>query len=243
MGLGALVAITGFMRNHMGISGFIAMAAGVIVGNITVLEPLRYLIPVALFLMLYPSMLDVRPEWLAAVLTEPRLPFIALIMNFVISPVMIAGVSHLFRLHDTPAVLTGITLFGTLPCGGMIAAFTVILGGNVALTVLVTTLSYLLSLVMVPFWTKLLIGQVVPVSPLLILISRSISRFLNLSHSDSTAMVMSTTAKNNAVAMALALSAFGTDVGMVIAFTGPITQFPIMLTYLKIAQTRMERKT
>jgi len=77
----------------------------------------------------------------------------------------------------------------------------------------------------------------------LILISRTISRFLNLSHADSTAMVMSTTAKNNAVAMALALSAFGTDVGMVIAFTGPITQFPIMLTYLKIAQTRMERKT
>ena len=45
------------------------------------------------------------------------------------------------------------------------------------------------------------------------------------------------------IAMALALSAFGTDVGMVIAFTGPITQFPIMLTYLKIAQTRMGRKT
>ena len=167
--LTALNRLGGFMRNHMGISGFIAMTAGVIVGKIVELEALRYLIPVALFLMLYPSMLDVRPEGLAAVLTEPRLPVIALVMNFVISPVMIAGVSHLFRLHDTPAVLTGITLFGTLPCGGMIAAFTVILGGNVSLTVLVTTLSYLLSLVMVPFWTELLIGQVVPVSPLLML--------------------------------------------------------------------------
>jgi arsenite transporter len=321
--LTALNRLGGYLKNHMGISGFIAMAAGLIVGNITVLEPLRYLIPVALFLMLYPSMLDVRPEGLAAVLAAPRLPVIALAMNFVISPVMIGGLSHLFSLHDTPAVLAGITLFGTLPCGGMIAAFTVILGGNVALTVLVTTLSYLLSLVMVPFWTKLLIGQVVPVSPLLmlkylfmiivipwvmadltrrpllkakgdagfqavrkkllvlpgiglvvllftvfvlngrnllaepalilkimlpagsflivlILIAWSISRLLNLSYADSTAMIMSTTAKNNAVAMALALSAFGTDVGMVIAFTGPITQFPIMLTFLKIAQTRMK---
>jgi arsenite transporter len=320
--LTALNRLGDYLKNHMGISGFIAMAAGVVVGNITAIESLRYLIPVALFLMLYPSMLDVRPERLAAVLTEPRLPIIALVMNFVLSPIMIAGVSRLFNLHDTPAVLTGITLFGILPCGGMIAAFTVILGGNVSLTVLVTTLSYLLSLFMVPFWTKLLIGQVVPVSPLLmlkylfmiivipwvmadltrrrvlktrgetgfqaarkkllvmpgiglvvllfsvfvlngrnllaepaliikimlpagsflivlILIALSISRILNLSYADSTAMVMSTTAKNNAVAMALALSAFGTDVGMVIAFTGPITQFPIMLTYLKIAQTRM----
>jgi ACR3 family arsenite efflux pump ArsB len=74
LGPGALVAITGFMKNHMGISGFVAMAAGVIVGKIVELEALRYLIPVALFLMLYPSMLDVRPEGLAAVLTEPRLP-------------------------------------------------------------------------------------------------------------------------------------------------------------------------
>ena len=90
----ALDRLGGYLKNHMGISGFIAMAAGVIVGNITVLEPLRYLIPVALFLMLYPSMLDVRPEGLAAVLAAPRLPIIALIMNFIISPVMIAGVSH-----------------------------------------------------------------------------------------------------------------------------------------------------
>ena len=54
-------------------------------------------------------------------------------------------------------------------------------------------------------------------------------------------MVMSTTAKNNAMAMALALSAFGTEVGMVTAFTGPMTQFPIMIAYLKIAQAKMKR--
>ena len=34
---------------------------------------------------------------------------------------------------------------------------------------------------------------------------------------------------NNAISMALALTVFGTDVGMIIAFTGPLTQFPIMI--------------
>ena len=322
--LNILRSLSNGLRKHLGINGFLAMAAGVVVGNLVQLEALRYVIPAALFLMLYPSMLDVRPDSLAVVLTQPKLPLIALVMNFILSPLMLAGIIHLFQLHDDPSVLTGITLYGTIPCGGMIAAFTAILHGNVALTVLITTLSYLLSLIMVPLWTELLIGKIVPVSPLLIIkhlfiiivipwimadltrrlvlkkkgedgfqkvrnelmvlpgigmvlllfsifvlngrsvvaepllilrivfpvggflvaliiIARFISKFLRLNHADSTAMVMSTTAKNNAIAMALALSAFGTEVGMVTAFTGPMTQFPIMIAYLKIAQAKMKR--
>ena len=76
---------------------------------------------------------------------------------------------------------------------------------------------------------------------ILILAATLIFKMLQLNHADSTAMVMSTTAKNNAVAMALALSAFGTDVAMIIAFTGPMTQFPTMMTYLKIAQAKMKK--
>ena len=322
--LNTLKRLSNGLRRHLGMNGFLAMAAGVVVGNFIQLEALRYIIPVALFLMLYPSMLDVPPESLTAVLIQPKLPLIALVMNFLVSPLMIAGINHLFRLHDNPSVLTGITLYGTLPCGGLIAAFTAILRGNVALTVLITALSYLLSLIMVPLWTEFLIGHVVPVSPLLIIknlfiiivmpwiiadltrrlvlkkmgverfqkirnelmvlpgigmvillfsifmlngrrviiepllilkivfpvgsflvtlivIGRCVSRLLRLNHADSTAMIMSTTAKNNAMAMALALSAFGTEVGMVTAFTGPMTQFPIMIAYLRIAQAEMKK--
>lgn len=300
------------------------MAAGVAVGNLIELEAIRYVIPAALFLMLYPSMLDVRAENLAAVLTQPKLPAVALGMNFILSPVLLLGINHLFRLYDHPSVLTGITLYGVLPCGGMISAFTAILCGNISLTVLNTTVSYLLSLIMVPFWTEFLIGKVVPVSSLLIIkhlfiiiiipwlmaditrrmilkrkgkngfqraknefmvlpgigmvlllfsifvlngrrvvaepmlilkivfpvgcflvvliiTARLISKLLRLTHADATAMVMSTTAKNNATAMALALSAFGTDVGMVTAFTGPMVQFPTMITYLRFAQAKMKR--
>ena len=323
--LNMLKRLSNGLRKHLGIAGFLSMVAGVGVGNFIQLEVLRYFLPVALFLMLYPSMLDVRAENLTAVLSQPKVPIIALSMNFMLSPIMLAGLNHLFQLYDNPSVLTGITLYGTLPCGGMISAFTAILGGNVALTVLITTLSYLLSLIMVPLWTELLIGKVVPVSsflivkhlfiiiiipgfmadltrrlilkakgedgfqkvrnelmvlpgigmvlllfsifvlngrlvvaePMLILkivfpvgsflvaliiIARFISKLLRLNHADSTALVMSTTAKNNAMAMALGLSAFGTDVGMVTAFTGPMTQFPTMITYLKIAQAKIRRE-
>ena len=300
------------------------MVAGFVVGNLIQLEAIRYVIPAALFLMLYPSMLDVRPESLAEVLTQPKLPAVALGMNFILSPIMLMGINHLFRLYEHPSVLTGIALYGTLPCGGLIGAFTAILGGNVALTVLNTTLSYLLCLIMVPLWTEFLIGKVVPVSSLLIIknlfiiiiipwlmaditrrmilkkkgesgfqraknelmvlpgigmvlvlfsifvlngrrvaaepllilkvvfpvgvflvvliiTARFISKLLRLSPADATAMVMSTTAKNNATAMALALSAFGTDVGMVTAFTGPMAQFPTMITYLKFVQAKRKR--
>jgi len=122
--LNILKSLSGGLRKHLGINGFLAMAAGVVVGNFIQLEALRYVIPAALFLMLYPSMLDVRPKTLAAVLTQPKLPLIALAMNFVLSPLLLAGINHLFQLHDNPSLLTGITLYGTIPCGGMIAAFT-----------------------------------------------------------------------------------------------------------------------
>jgi ACR3 family arsenite efflux pump ArsB len=94
---------------------------------------------------------------------------LALAGNFVVSPLLIATVAYVFSLQATPSLMIGIILFGIIPCGGMVPAYTGMLGGNVSLSVTITAVSLLLSVVIVPFWAETLIGQVVPVPTLLIL--------------------------------------------------------------------------
>ena len=61
------------------------------------------------------------------------------------------------------------------------------------------------------------------------------NRALKTAYEDSVAFTISTTAKNNAIAMALALSAFGPEVALTHAVAGPLVQLPIMLSYLKLS--------
>ncbi|MFC1835739.1 arsenic resistance protein [Thermodesulfobacteriota bacterium] len=68
-----------------------------------------------------------------------------------------------------------------------------------------------------------------------------LSRILNSSPKDETALTISTSAKNNAVAIAVGGSAFGTDVATVIAIIGPVVQLPIMLAYVRLSQAAVLR--
>ncbi len=199
-------------------------------------------------------------------------------------------------------------------------AFTGMLNGNISLSVAIAASSYILSIGIVPLWTKLLIGEMLPVPLLLItkhlfaiivlpmtladmtrrittkrkgvyafhnikeqmkdfsslglimllfiifvlngklvlndpglilmivfpvcsflmvllIFSTIICKIVRSSRKDSIAFTISVCAKNNALSLALALSVFGTDVGLVNAIAGPMVQFPFMLSYLKFIQT------
>lgn len=297
----------------------LAMASGIVFGGQFNEALLKMTMPVALFFILYPAMLDVDLKRMKRAMHKPGLLLTAFIMIFFISPLLIFGLLRLLLAEQDQNLMVGLVLFGIMPCGNLAPAFTNMLRGNVTLSTAILTLSLLLSIGIVPLWTKLLIGVLVPVpfvtimkylllivwlpmlmarltrrllvrrnggrtyahfrkrlemgssfglmlflfvvfsltgrqvidNPvmilkilcpvllfLLLLIAISIlaGRLLVASHEDAVSLTMSITPKNNAVAMALAFSAFGADVALVNAIAGPLVQLPLMLGYIRFCK-------
>lgn len=144
-----------------------AMLLGLSLGRICRPHFLEKVIFLALFLMLYPAMFEVDFPAVRRVVTSPGLVVAALFLNFLISPLLIFGVLHLFGEIDEPNVIVGIILYGSVPGGGMAPAFTGMLGGNVSLSVTIAAIGSILSLGMVPLWANLLIGAQMEAPPLL----------------------------------------------------------------------------
>jgi len=65
--------------------------------------------------------------------------------------------------------------------------------------------------------------------------SMLLAKAARASCSDSVALVISSTARNTALAMALAVSYFGPETSLFIAVAGPLVQLPGMLVFLKVA--------
>lgn len=299
----------------------LAMLLGLFVGKVWKPQCIDVLIPLSLTMMLFPMMLDVDASGIKRALVAPGLVIAALLLNFLVSPLLMAGILHLFLGTEGLDLAVGMILYGTMPCGGMVPAFTGMLRGNVNLSVTITTVSLMGSLALVPFWTRYLIGTRVDVPALLVfkhlcfiiivplmlalltrgiivskmgeatfstakeqikglsslglcmllfvmsllygervvheplmvlriagpvsafliilfLLSSLLGRVFGFYHEDAIALTLGTTAKNNAIALALAFSTFGTDTAVVNAIAGPLVQLPILLAFIALNRPR-----
>ncbi len=296
---------------------FGAIAMGLCAGHFYRPQRVEVLVFLALLLMLYPAMLEVDLAGFKRVILQPGLVIAALFLNFVVSPILIFGLLHLFEGRNESNLVVGIILYGTVPGGNMAPAFTGMLKGNVNFSVTIAAISSILSLGIVPFWTKCLIGNQMVVPAALIfrhlcfivaipLILAALTRWISvtrngesafrglkqrvqvLSHfglfvmlfamslmygdrvaneplfvlriagpvcafllilfllsglvgkvlcahaGDAVALTLGTTAKNNAVSLALAFSVFGGDAALVNAIAGPLVQLPMLLAYVAL---------
>lgn len=141
----------------------LAMASGICFGGLFNEALLEMTMPVALFFIIYPAMLDVDLRQMKRAIHKPGLMLTALVMNFLLSPLLIVGLLHLLLAEQDQNLMVGLVLFGIMPSGNLAPAFTKMLRGNVTLSTAILTLSLLLSIGIVPLWTKLLIGVMVPV--------------------------------------------------------------------------------
>jgi len=162
-----IVRIVKHLRQKLWIYAFAVFGAGVGIGRVHPLPDLRFLIPLALLMMLFPAFLDVDKEKLRYVTARPLPFFAALVFNIALAPPLMYVLTG--WLGDEATGLTvGLLIFGMIPAGGMGPAYTGMLRGNVNLAVAVSAVSLLLTLVTVPFWSRLLIGRVVAVPVALI---------------------------------------------------------------------------
>ncbi len=129
---------------------------------------LKQVMPLLLFVMLYPMMINLRVEDIGRALKDLRLFAIAILMNFLLTPLLGALWTRLFFHQVDPYLSAGFILKVTVPCSGMVAAWTGYARGRVESALVIVAVSLALSIFMVPFWMWALAGTYVSISPYVI---------------------------------------------------------------------------
>jgi BASS family bile acid:Na+ symporter len=95
------------------------------------------------------------------VLTMPWPVFIGVALQFIIMPLVGFAIAMTFGFP--PEVAAGVILIGSVSSGVASNVMTYLAGGNVPLSVTITSTTTLLSPLVTPFWMKTLAGRLVPV--------------------------------------------------------------------------------
>jgi len=131
--------------------------------------PPRFLVPVLVFVMLYPMMINLRVEEMGRALRNPKVLATALVVNFLVTPLLGALWAHLLFGRGDPYLLIGFILKVCVPGSAMAAAWTGYARGRVESALVIVAWCLLLAIVFIPFWMWLLAGAYVRVDPFLML--------------------------------------------------------------------------
>lgn len=157
----------------------VSMAVGLTFGRLapTAAEVLEPLIPLGLFLMIYPTVSKVPLGEIRRAAAEKRPTALSIFLNYLINPLLLWSFGWLF-LRGHPDLWTGMVLLGIAPCIGMVLVWADLGGANNPLSVALMAWNSLIQIVSVPFWIFLLVGSRVPVEASLVL--RSVLLYLLL---------------------------------------------------------------
>lgn len=129
---------------------------------------LEVAIPYLLFVMLYPMMINLRIEDLGKAFINLKLVLISVVTNFFISPLLGALWAYVLFQNADPYLAAGFILKVTVPCSGMVAAWTGYAKGKVESALVLIALSFVLAVFLVPLWMWLLAGVYVEIQSILI---------------------------------------------------------------------------
>ena len=132
------------------------------------LKALKRFIPLFLFLMLYPMMINLRVEDITKAAKDLKLVLVAVLMNFLLAPLLGALWARFLFGQADPYLAVGFILKVTVPCSGMVAAWTGYAKGRVESALVIVALSLLLAIVLVPFWMWPLANAYVEIDPWMI---------------------------------------------------------------------------
>ena len=138
----SLAIVAGMMAGN-GLAGFATSQAGLLGGLTTA----------AVFMIIYPMMVNIRFEALLQAGRNLRGIEIALLFNFVWAP-LVGWVLATVFLSD-PLLALGFLLVMVVPCSSMAIGYTGLAKGDLELATVVVALSFVLAIVAVPLWMSL----------------------------------------------------------------------------------------
>jgi len=97
-------------------------------------------IGICLFLMMYPAMLNVQLSELRKLRSNPKPILITLLSNWIIAPLVAAGLAYLF-LRENPQLMVAVILLGASPCTAMVLVWGKLADGNQEQNVVNTSLN------------------------------------------------------------------------------------------------------
>lgn len=139
----------------------VSMVAGLVTGLLADVSPLKSLILPMTMLMVYPMLVNFRPEQ-AFSLKDSKAVGIAMALDFLVLPAIAWGLAVLF-FRDQPGLYVGMVLAGLFPTSGMTISWTGFAKGNVAAAVKMTVVGLIAASLLAPVYLKVLAGAVVPV--------------------------------------------------------------------------------
>jgi len=155
------------LRKYLALLVLVDIGLALLVGDTAphTMKALKPWVPIPLFFMLYPMMINFRIESAAKALRNPRVVLAALTINFVISPPLAFVFARVFLRGCDPYLIAGFLLKVMMTGSGMVAAWTGFAKGRVeaALTILVAGMIIIIPAV--PFWMTMLARAYVPVHP------------------------------------------------------------------------------
>ena len=137
----------------------LCMVVGLALGEVAtkVGHVLESLIPLGLFMMIYPTVTKVPFRALSRAMLEVKPLVLSLALNYLVNPLLLYAFGWLF-LRNYPELWTGLILLGIAPCIGMVLVWSDLGGGDKSLSVSLMAWNSLIQTFSVPVWIYLLIG-------------------------------------------------------------------------------------
>lgn len=156
-----MTSMLSWLQKHLVWSIPGAMALGLAFGTVADAGLLRWAILPLTFLMVYPIMVTLNLQALAAP-GGARLQGTALGLNFVLMPLLGWGAGLLF-FPEQPAARLALLLTALLPTSGMTISWTGLAKGNVPAAVKMTVIGLVAGSLLAPLYLKALLGAVVEI--------------------------------------------------------------------------------
>ena len=121
------------------------------------------IVSVPLFFMLYPMMINIHIENIEREALSKGVILGVIFLNFILSPILAAIFANLFLANLNPYLVVGFVLKLTVPCSGMVIAWTGFAQGRTETALVIVSLSFLLGILLIPVWMYLLVGVLVPI--------------------------------------------------------------------------------
>ncbi len=172
-----LIRLNIFFRKYMTLWVFLSIFLGLVLGYTFRLK-LNFLILPLVFLMIYVMIVPTPFSLFARVFMSPKEIVLGLVNILIVAPLVAFAISSALLANNFTTA--GFTLAGAVPPGGMNAAWTGLLGGNVPLAIVLQAITLIISVVQVPYTLKILVGTYVSVPVNLLMRSLAVLVFLPL---------------------------------------------------------------